>query len=102
MSACLETHIESLYRMGKGTYRNKVYTTLGIVTECIERDTTGRFGLIFSADHLDSFLCIFGSEVIEHDAVYPTDIQHLLKFVEIAHFDFNLEVFSFLDRKSVV
>jgi len=95
LSTCLKTHIQSFYRMCQSTYRDKVYTTFGIVTQRIESDTTRRLGFITTAHHIHSLLCHFRCEVIKHDTVYATKIKHLLQLIEVTYFNLYLEVFTF-------
>ena len=80
--------------MSQSSYRDKVYATFGIVAKGIESDTAGRFCFVFAGYHIDCLLSHFGCKVVEHDAVYATQVKHLLQFVEVAYFDFNLQVLA--------
>ena len=72
--------------MRQSTYRDKVYTAFGIVAERIKRDAAGRFRFIAAAYHLYGLLCHCRRKVVEHDTVYTAQVEHLLQFVEVAHF----------------
>ena len=80
--------------MSQSSNRDKVYATFGIVAKGIESDTAGRFCFVFAGYHIDCLLSHFGCKVVEHDAVYATQVKHLLQFVEVAYFDFNLQVLA--------
>ena len=81
--------------MGQSSYRNEVYAAFGIVAQCIVGDTSGRLDFVASTNHFNGLAGIFRSEVVEHDAVYATQVEYLLQFVEVTDFDFNLQVLAF-------
>ena len=43
-------------------------------------------------DDVHSLLGVRNREVVEHDAVDPTLVEHLLQLIEVAHLNFNLQV----------
>ena len=82
--------------MRQSTYRDKVYAAFGIVAQSVKGDAAGRFRFITACYHFYGFLRHFGCKVIEHDTVYAAQIEYLLQFVEVAYFNFYLEVLALL------
>ena len=76
--------------MGQCAHTDKVDTLLSIVADGIEGDAARGFRLIASSNDVNGFLRVGYSEVVEHDTVYTTMIQHLLEFVKRAHLNLNL------------
>ena len=82
--------------MSQCAYADEVDTLLGIIADGIEGDATTRLGLVAMIDNIYSLLGVGHTEVVEHDAVYASVIQYLLKFIKRAHLDLDLKVQSLL------
>ena len=82
--------------MGERTHRDEVDATLGIVADGVVGDTARRLGFVFAADDFHRLASELGREVVEHDAVDAAHAHHFAQLVEIAHLDFDLQVFAFL------
>ena len=95
MLTCLETHVETFYGMCQCSNRDVVNTTFRIVAYRVEGNTTARFGLVTTTDNLHRLLRVGHGEVIEHDAVHATTVEHLLELIEVTHLDLYLQVETF-------
>ena len=95
-STCLKAHIKSLHTMGQCTHRNEVDTLLGIVANGVERDATAGLCLVASGNDVNSLLGIGHAEVVEHNTVHATVVEHLLKLVERTYLNLNLQVEALL------
>ena len=82
--------------MCERTDRDKVDTLFGIVADGIEGNSPTRLRLETASNHVDGLLRIGHCEVVEHDAVNTSVVEHLLEFVERAHLDLDLQVKTFL------
>lgn len=80
--------------MSQGTDRDEVHATLGIVAQGVERDATRRFRLVATTHHLDGLTSHLRRKVVEHDTIHATQVEYLLEFVEVAHFDFYLQILA--------
>ena len=75
--------------------RDVVNTTFRIVAYRVEGNTTARFGLVTTTDNLHRLLRVGHGEVIEHDTVHATTVEHLLELIEVTHLDLYLQVETF-------
>ena len=82
--------------MGQCAHRNEVDTLLGIVADGIEGDAATGLRLIATGNDIDGLLGIGHGEIVEHDTVDTTMIQHLLEFLEGTNLNLNLQVETFL------
>ena len=78
--------------MCQGTYRDEIHTLLGIVADGMVGDTARRLRLILASDDIHRLLGIRHREIVKHDTVYTTVLQHLVELIEAANLDFNLQI----------
>src|SRR5574344_2537659 len=88
----LKTHVQSLNRMCECAYRNKVYTTFSIVTQCFKSNTPRRLSLISTRNHIHRLLCGSDVKIIKHNTIHSTTVHHLLQLIKITHLYFYLQV----------
>ena len=76
--------------------RDIIHATFSISPQRIERDAARRFYFIPPIDNLDRFARVFKIEIVQHDAVDSSDPQDLLQLIQIAYFNFYLQILVFL------
>ena len=79
--------------MCQGSEGDEIDTSLGIRYHRVEGDAARGFGFSTTCHNFDCLLGVGRCEVVEHDAVAPFG-KSFIKFLEVAHLTFNLEVFS--------
>src|SRR5688500_2631930 len=92
---CLETKIERNRRMGQCTNRDEINSGFCKFPNIIEVYTTGSFASKPVSNQMQSFFYLRGIEIIEHDAIHVTALQHFFYLIEVTCFDLDLEIFTF-------
>ena len=82
--------------MRECTHGDKVNSLLGIVADGVIGDAAARLCLIAASDDIHRLLRIGHTEVVEHDAIHATVVEHLLQLIERAHLNLDLQVEALL------
>ena len=78
--------------MSERSHRDVVDALLSIITDGVEGDASARLRLKTVVDDVDSLLRVGHGEVVEHDAVDASMINHLLQLIEVTHLYLDLQV----------
>ena len=92
-SVLYQRNVEALDMVGQGTDGDEIDSRLSVLAQSLFGDSAAGFGFVAVVDAAHRLAKGVGVEVVEHDTIHTPVVKYRLKFVEVADFYFDSQVF---------